>query len=113
MKKFLTLLIAAGCFIAVHAQNPRNEARRVILGRGNQGNYPVYSDGYPRNYPYINKKQRERRREINEYAYQRRMYGRRYRRYDNDDRYEERHDNGRHLGWQRGKGNRHHEHDDD
>ena len=34
MKKILTLLIAAGAFVAVNAQTSRDEARRIILGDG-------------------------------------------------------------------------------
>lgn len=37
MKKIITLLVAFGAFIAVQAQTPRDEARRVILGQPKNG----------------------------------------------------------------------------
>ncbi|MGE5519677.1 MAG: hypothetical protein ACM3VS_07100 [Candidatus Dadabacteria bacterium] len=59
MKKILTLLIAFGAFISLHAQTTRDEARRVILGQPKSGNYPSDSrdvilggNNYPNgNYP--------------------------------------------------------------
>ncbi|MGZ5189815.1 MAG: DUF1542 domain-containing protein [Flavisolibacter sp.] len=37
MKKILTLLIAAGAFVAVNAQTSKEEARKVVLGGGKNG----------------------------------------------------------------------------
>ncbi|HEU4470337.1 MAG TPA: hypothetical protein VFR58_04580 [Flavisolibacter sp.] len=45
MKKILTLLIAAGSFGALHAQNPREEARRVILGDPDNSNRTTSRNG--------------------------------------------------------------------
>jgi hypothetical protein len=68
MKKIVTLLIAVGSFVAVHAQKSKDEARGIILGGGsnsggtssrqgrdvilgggndNTGNYPTYPNSYP------------------------------------------------------------------
>ena len=38
MKKIITLLIAAGAFVAVNAQTNKEEARRVVLGGSKDGN---------------------------------------------------------------------------
>jgi hypothetical protein len=62
MKKLITLLFAAGAFIAAHAQTPRDEARRVILGQekgdnstSRNGRDVILGGGnetaYPNNYP--------------------------------------------------------------
>jgi hypothetical protein len=75
MKKIITLLIAAGSFVAVHAQKSKDEARGIILGGGsnsgggtssrqgrdiilgggndNTANYPNYPT-YPNSYPGTN-----------------------------------------------------------
>ena len=68
MKKFITLLIAAGAFVAVHAQNPKADARKIILGTPKSsptsspsqngrdiilggGNGSTYPNSNPNNYP--------------------------------------------------------------
>jgi len=67
MKKLITLLFAAGTFVAVHAQTSKDEARRVILGQEKKGssstsrngkdvvlgggNETTYPNSYPNNYP--------------------------------------------------------------
>lgn len=66
MKRFITLLIAAGAFMTVQAQTSKDEARKVILGRekkapagtgdrdvilGRGGNGTAYPNSYPNTYP--------------------------------------------------------------
>jgi hypothetical protein len=153
MKKIITLLIAAGAFVAVHAQTSRDEARRVILGGGNgdnsstrgrdvilgggNDNTRTYPNSYPgntgsrqaqidqvnreydakiysiRNNGTLTQSEKERMirqlemdrarriREINQYS--NRSYGSKGK--NHGDEYEERHDNGKHKGWTKGKGN--------
>src|SRR5215212_8586319 len=150
MKKILTLLIAAGAFVAVNAQSSKDEARRVILGGGSnsggntskQGRDVILGGGgndntrtYPNSYPgnssrqaqidqvnreydakiysirnngtltqaekermirQLEKDRAKRIKEIDQYS----GYGKNGKRYDDDDdRYEGRHDNGKHKGW--------------
>lgn len=158
MKKILTLLLATGVFATLHAQS-REETRRVILGApkdngtyggrdrdvilggGNNGQYPSYPDSRRttdnrryeidqinreysakiqsiRNNRYLSNSEKDRAIRQLEQDRQRRIneinrrysgsYGRnnnnRYDRYDDRD---ERHDNGKHKGWYKGKGNPH------
>jgi hypothetical protein len=158
MKKFITLLIAAGAFVVVHAQNPKEDARKVILGtpknsptsspsqngrdiilgRGNGTTYPNSNpNNYPngsreariaqvnreydqkiysiRNNPNLSAQEKERiirqleadraRRvkEIND------SYNKHYqkKKHNDEDDDHDKHDNGKHLGWEKGKGNPH------
>jgi hypothetical protein len=141
MKKILTLLIAAGAFVSLHAQS-REETRRVILGGnkdngtyggrdvilggGNNGQYPSYPNngGYSndrqyqidqvnreydtkiqsiRNNPYLSNQEKDRSIRQLENDRRRRIddinrsYNGNYGRYDNDNRYQK--DNGKHKGW--------------
>lgn len=66
MKKIITLLIASGAIVSVHAQTSKDEARRVVLGEPKNGTSTTSRSGrdvvlgrentgtYPnnRNYPY-------------------------------------------------------------
>jgi hypothetical protein len=163
MKKIITLMLAFGIFIAVHAQTSKEEARRVILGQpksspqsapsstnsrdvilgggGNNGNnypgtYPNSSrqariDQVNREYdskiqsirsnPYLSQAEKDREirqleedranriRQINaDYGTRNKNYKKYKKKYDDDDddRYEKQ-DNGKHLGWEKGKGNPH------
>ncbi len=147
MKKILTLLIAIGAFVTLHAQS-REETRRVILGdrkengtssgrndrdvvlgRGDNGNYPngtyssnrqyeidrvnrEYSDkiNSVRDNRYLSNSEKERAIQDLERDRQRRIeqinrnYDGRNDRYDRDERYDRddrysRGDNGKHKGW--------------
>jgi hypothetical protein len=151
MKKIITLIIAAGAFMAVQAQTTRDEARRVvlgqekknsssnegrdvILGRGNNGtNHP---GSYPNNYPagsrqseidrvnrsydakiwsirnnnrlsraekdrMIRQLEKDRAKRIREINQGRSGYGKKGKRYGKND------DRGKHLGWEKGRGNPH------
>lgn len=157
MKKLITLLIAAGAFVSVHAQTSKDDARKVILGQekgrssesrngrdvvlggGNETNYP---DSYPNNYPnssrqaqvdQVNREydakvrsiqnnrtltQAEKDRMIRQLEQDR---AKRIRQINKNDDYGDRDDdydgkkkskngksnNGKHLGWEKGKGNPH------
>jgi len=156
MKKLITLLIVAGAFISVHAQTSKDDARKVILGQekgsssesrngrdvilggGNETNYP---DSYPNNYPngsrqaqvdQVNREydakirsiqnnrtltQAEKDRMIRQLEQDRSRRIHQINKNDNDDRDGDYGDtkkskngksnNGKHLGWEKGKGNPH------
>ncbi|HWJ27405.1 MAG TPA: hypothetical protein VNS32_12745 [Flavisolibacter sp.] len=118
MKKLIALFVAIASFVLVHAQNTREESRRQIFGTpaskprtvqqsrtvvfGNNRN----STAYHRTYPAYRK------------TYTHRTYKpvkRRYHEDEDDDRrgwkhhkeWKGHHDNGKHLGWYKGKGNPH------
>lgn len=152
MKKILTLLIAVGAVATLHAQS-REETRRVILGgskdngtygngnrdvvlgQGNNGQYPNYPNGtysndrqyqieqvnreydskiYSiRNNNYLSNQEKERMIRQLEIDRQRRIdqINRQssnggYNNGNYNDRYD-RKDNGKHKGWYKGKGNPH------
>jgi len=146
MKKIITLLIAAGAVVSVHAQTSKDEARRVVLGEPKNGTSTTSRSGrdvvlggentgsYPnnRNYPYGSKEaqaeqiNREYDSKINSirnnvYLSQsekqkmiaqlekdrakklRALNGtKKGKDCDNND---DHHDNGKHKGWTKGKGN--------
>lgn len=157
MKKLITLLLATGAFVAVHAQTSKEEARKIILGqeKGNTstsrngrdvvlggGNEKTYPNSYPNNYPsgsrrsevdrvnreydekiwsirnnnrlssdekarIIRQLEQDRARRIRE-VNQSDSYGKKGKKYDDD--YGKRYgksNNGKHLGWEKGKGNPH------
>lgn len=128
MKKTLALLIATGAFMALHAQS-REQTRDAVLGRGNNGQYSSYPNNarYNNGWNYeMDRVNRDCDSRINSIRYDRRLNNRQKerlihqleidrqnrlndinRRYSND-RYE-RHDNGKHKGWYKGKGNPHRE----
>lgn len=69
-----------------------------------------------RNNPYLSQAEKERAirqlendraRRIREINNQYGNQNKKYKKHDDDDRYEGRHDNGKHLGWEKGKGNPH------
>lgn len=152
-------MIASVAFVSLHAQsreqtrdvilgNPQNNGtygrndRGVVLGRGNNGQYPNGSYGNNRQYQidqvnreydskinsirnnrYLNNSEKDRmirqleidrQRQIEQIN--RQYYNNGYGRYDNDnDDRDDRRDNGKHKGWYKGKGNPHRNgnHDDD
>lgn len=120
MKKFVTLTLALGIVGFSFAQTSRDDARRVVLG-GNGQNYPTnkYPNGqyptqqgrdvilgggnngsYPQQYPgqYPNQYPQNRRRQDGNCNDR-----------DRDRDRHEHHDNGKHKGWYKGKGNKHHD----
>lgn len=157
MKKMITLLIAAGAFVAVNAQSTRDEARKVILGqeknkgtstrdrdvvlgRDNRNDYPNYPNSGNSGVDQINREYDakiwsirnnnsisadEKARIIRQLEKERaqkirsanRSYGKNYgkknKRYgdDDDDRYKN--NRGKQKGWPKGKGNKHRARDDD
>lgn len=163
MKKLITLLLATGAFVAIHAQTSKDEARRIILGQekgGNNnntssrngrdvvlggGNEKTYPNSYPNNYPAGSRKaevdrvnreydqkiwsirnnnrlsseektriirqlEQDRAKKIRQINQSDRYgYGKKGKKYDDDD-YGKRYgksNNGKHLGWEKGKGNPH------
>ncbi|MBO9683098.1 MAG: DUF1542 domain-containing protein [Flavisolibacter sp.] len=163
MKKLITLLLATGAFVAVHAQTSKDEARRIILGQekgGNNntnsrngrdvvlggGNEKTYPNSYPNNYPagsrqaevdrvnreydqkiwsirnnnrlsseektrIIRQLEQDRAKKIRQVNQSDRYgYGKKGKKYDDDDDYGKRYgksNNGKHSGWEKGKGNPH------
>ena len=145
MKKIITLLIAAGTFVTLHAQTSKEEARRVVLGEPKNGTSTPSRSGRDvvlggdntrtnpnnRNYPYgsreaqseqINREydakinsirnnvylsQSEKQKMIAQLEKDRakklRELNNNYKgkKYDDEDH----HDNGKHKGWEKGKGN--------
>lgn len=149
MKKLITLLLAAGAFVTLHAQTSRDEARRVILGQpkntngtygGNSRDVILGPGGNSQSYPYgsreaqidqvnreydqkiysirnnpnlsqaekdriIRQLERERQQRINQ-------INNSYSGNNNNDDYYKKNkkykgNNGKHLGWEKGKGNPH------
>jgi hypothetical protein len=106
MKKIITLLIAVTAFAATHAQTSKEEARRVVLGQqknkstSQEGRDVILGGGNnSHDYPaYPNSKssriEQDRERKICK-ANQGNGYGKKKGK------------NGKHLGWEKGKGNPH------
>src|SRR5690348_10146625 len=105
MKKIITLLLAAGAFVTVNAQTSKDEARKVILGQpknggtatnggsttSKEGRDVILGGGgtgtnkYP-NYPTTTKTRKNG---------------------DCGSKTKNKSNNGKHLGWEKGKGNPH------
>lgn len=116
MKKIITFLIAISAFASLHAQTSRDEARRVILG-GSSKNTPNTgsssqnprdiilgrgNNSYPNSYPKYPSRSGK---------YGHNKHNKKNSKRCNDD-YDDRHDNGKHKGWYKGKGNKGKHHDD-
>jgi hypothetical protein len=94
MKKIITTLIAVAAFAAVHAQTSRDEARRVILGQ-------------PKQTTSQQRKTQQGRTVILGRNPQTQQSGRVYRTNRTGDYHYGKTNNGKHLGWYKGKGNPH------
>ena len=108
MKKLFTFLLAIASFAIVHAQNTREESRRQIFGApanntrpreqsrtvvfGNNPNSTVYRSGTGNR----------------TYKPTRRHYEYEHKEWKHSKKWKEHKDNGKHLGWNKGKGNPHH-----
>jgi hypothetical protein len=159
MKKIITLLLAAGAFITVHAQTSKDESRKVILGQPKNGNgdngttsrqgrdvilgggnddgrnsptYPGSTSSKQARIDQVNREydakiysirtnstlsQAEKDRIIRDLEKER---ARKIKQVNGDDRGRSNNkdkkyksNNGKHKGWEKGKGNKHRDRDDD
>jgi Ni/Co efflux regulator RcnB len=90
MKKIITTLIAVAAFVAVHAQTSRDDARRVILGQPKQTTSQQRKTQQGRTVILGNPQTQQTGRV---YTNRNVNYGKT--------------NNGKHLGWYKGKGNPH------
>jgi hypothetical protein len=88
MKKIITVLIAVAAFASVHAQSSKEEARKVVLGQPKQ----TTSQQQSRNVILGRNPQQS---------------GRVYKTDRNGEHRYGKTNNGKHLGWYKGKGNPH------
>lgn len=103
MKKIITTLIAVAAFAAVHAQTSKEEARRVVLGQPKQTTTQRQSKQTT-----TEQKRTQQGRDVILGRNPRTQQSGRVYKTDRDDNHRYgKTNNGKHLGWYKGKGNPH------